>query len=41
MGTKDRERKPAKRKAAHTLKEKRAAKKAKREGDTKPQLPHS
>ena len=39
MGSKDRARKPQKRKAQHTLKEKRAAKRAKREVDNKPQMP--
>ena len=39
MGSKDRARKPQKRKAQHTLKEKRAAKRAKRDTDTKPQMP--
>ncbi len=39
MGTKDRARKPQKRKAQHTLKEKRAAKRAKREDDHKPHMP--
>lgn len=39
MGKKDRARKPEKRKAKHTLKEKRAAKRAKREDDSKPHMP--
>ena len=39
MATKNRERKPKKRPAQHTLKEKQAAKKAKREDDHKPHMP--
>jgi hypothetical protein len=39
VGKKDRARKPEKRKAQHTLKEKRAAKRAKRDDDHKPHMP--
>ena len=39
VASKDRARKPQKRKAEQTLKEKRAAKRAKRDVGTKPQMP--
>lgn len=38
MASKDKARKPAKRKAAHTLKEKRRAKRAKRNPDNRPHI---
>lgn len=38
MASKDKARKPAKRKAAHTLKEKRQAKREKRNPDSRPHI---